>query len=77
MNSKEFIFFLRIIGIILALSSIFFQLPNLIFGTMVKSVEDVQCEWWWYMGELIPHVFTIVVLLWFIIFQVKKMLHRR
>lgn len=77
MVSKECKFAFRIIGIILAINSIFFQVPKLIFGTMVKSEEDIVCEGWYYIAELIPHIFTIVILFWFIIYQIKRMINRK
>jgi len=62
---------LRIILILLGLSSLGFQLVNLIFGTMVKSSSNKQSEFSYYMSEVIPHLFTIIICIWFIMYQIK------
>lgn len=64
----------RVIVILLSLSSIGFQLTNLVFGTMVKSSLNKQSELSYYTTELIPHLFTIVICFWFIIYQIKRLI---
>jgi len=63
--------FLRILLILLGLSSLWFQLVNLFFGTMVKSSLNKQSELTYYMSEFIPHIFTIIICIWFIVHQIK------
>ena len=63
--------FLRIVLILLGLGSFGFQLVNLVFGTMVKSSSDRMNEWSYYLFEFIPHLFTILICIWFVIYQMK------
>jgi hypothetical protein len=71
LNKKSSI--LRILLVVLGIMAFFFQLPNLIFGTMVKSSSYAEPRWFFYLSELIPHLFTLVVIIWFIVYQIKQM----
>lgn len=39
---------------------------------MVKNVSDMQDDYWYYGTELIPHLFTIIIIIWFVVFQIKE-----
>lgn len=77
MVNKELKFAMRIISVILGISALFFQFINLLLGTMVKSSLDVQSEWFYYLTEFIPHLSTIIIIIWFLIFQIKMMIKRK
>ena len=77
MVNKEIKFAIRIISVILGISALFFQFINFILGTMVKSSLDVQSEWSYYLTEFIPHLSTIIIIIWFLIFQIKMMVIRK
>lgn len=77
MDNKVLKIIFRIVAVLLSLGAIFFQLTNLVFGTMVKNVSDVQNNYWYYGTELIPHLFTIFVVIWFALFQIKKIIDRK
>ncbi len=64
----------RIIAILLGICSTGFQIENFVFGTMVKSSLNKQSEWSYYTNEFIPHLFTIVICVWFIIYQIKSIM---
>ena len=52
----------RVVAVLLSLGALFFQLINFVFGTMVKNVSDMQDDYWYYGTELIPHLFTIIII---------------
>ena len=56
----------RVVAVLLSLGALFFQLINFVFGTMVKNVSDMQDDYWYYGTELIPHLFTIIIIIWFV-----------
>ena len=62
----------RVVAVLLSLGALFFQLINFVFGTMVKNVSDMQDDYWYYGTELIPHLFTIIIIIWFVVFQIRK-----
>ena len=53
----------RVVAVLLSLGALFFQLINFVFGTMVKNVSDMQDDYWYYGTELIPHLFTIIIII--------------
>lgn len=61
----------RVIMILLGLSALVFQLVNLVFGTLSKSSLNKSSELQYYMEEFIPHMFTIIICIWFIIYQIN------
>lgn len=77
MANKEIKLAIRIISVMLGISALFFQFINFILGTMVKSSLDVQCEWFYYLTEFIPHLFTLIIIVWFLIFQIRMMIVRK
>lgn len=50
---------------------------NFVFGTMVKNVSDMQDDYWYYGTELIPHLFTIIIIIWFVVFQIRKIINMK
>lgn len=76
MDNKILKNILRIIVVILSLIAFFFQLVNLFLGTMVKNGSEMLNDYWYYGTELIPHVFTIIIIIWFIIFQVREIINK-
>ena len=73
------VFFFKLLLIYnLAISlELFFQLINFVFGTMVKNVSDMQDDYWYYGTELIPHLFTIIIIIWFVVFQIRKIINMK
>jgi uncharacterized membrane protein len=65
----------RVVAVLLSLGALFFQLINFVFGTMVKNVSDMQDDYWYYGTELIPHLFTIIIIIWFVVFQIRKIIN--
>ena len=63
----------RVVAVLLSLGALFFQLINFVFGTMVKNVSDMQD----YGTELIPHLFTIIIIIWFVVFQIRKIINMK
>ena len=53
------------------------ELINFVFGTMVKNVSDMQDDYWYYGTELIPHLFTIIIIIWFVVFQIRKIINMK
>ena len=66
----------RVVAVLLSLGALFFQLINFVFGTMVKNVSDMQDDYWYYGTELIPHLFTIIII-WFVVFQIRKIINMK
>lgn len=64
----------HLILIILGLNAIVFQFVNFIFGTANKSISATPNN---YFEDVIPHLFTIVICLWFIVYQIKSLIVRR
>jgi len=71
MVNKTIKSFLRILLILLALNSLGFQLFNFVLGTMVRSSLDKKSDSIYYVSEFIPHLFTIIICVWFIVHQIK------
>lgn len=67
----------RVVAVLLSLGALFFQLINFVFGTMVKNVSDMQDDYWYYGTELIPHLFTIFIIIWFVVFQIRKIINMK
>lgn len=70
----------RVVAVLLSLGALFFQLINFVFGTMVKNVSDMQDDYWYYGTELIPHLFTIIIIIiiiWFVVFQIRKIINMK
>ena len=61
----------RVVAVLLSLGALFFQLINFVFGTMVKN------DYWYYGTELIPHLFTIIIIIWFVVFQIRKIINMK
>jgi hypothetical protein len=75
MFNKAIVFFLRILLILMGLNTLGFQVFALVFGTMIKSsIPSNQGfnEWNYYIWEFIPHIFTIFICIWFIVFQIRS-----
>ena len=66
----------RVVAVLLSLGALFFQLINFVFGTMVKNVSDMQDDYWYYGTELIPNLFTIIII-WFVVFQIRKIINMK
>lgn len=77
MYNKILRIILRVIAVILSLGAFFFQLANLFFGTMAKNGSDLQNDYWYYGEELIPHLFTIFIIVWFAVFQIRKIINMK
>lgn len=77
MDNKILKNIVRVIAVILSLGAFFFQLVNLVLGTMVKNGSDLQNDYWYYGAELIPHLFTIFIIIWFVVFQIKKIINMK
>jgi hypothetical protein len=61
----------HLILIILGLNAIVFQSVNFIFGTANKSISSTPNN---YFEDVIPHLFTIVICIWFIVCQIKSLI---
>jgi hypothetical protein len=72
MENRNILIAFRILLIVLGIGAFFFQLPNLIFGTMVKSASYSHTECYFYLMELVPHLFTIIIIVWFVAYQIRK-----
>lgn len=77
MVNKEFKFAMRFIFVVLGVSALLFQLIEFILGTMVKSSMGAQSGWFYYLTEFVPHLSTIIILVWFLIYQIKRMIVRK
>ena len=62
MDNKMLKNIVRVIAVILSLGAFFFQLVNLVLGTMVKNGSDLQNDYWYYGAELIPHYLRFLLL---------------
>ncbi len=71
MVNKKYETLFRVIIILLGLCALVFQLVNFVFGTLVKSSLSRHHYLDYYMGEFIPHMFTIIICIWFIIYQIN------
>ena len=34
-------------------------------------------DYWYYGTELIPHLFTIIIIIWFVVFQIRKIINMK
>ena len=64
---------IHLILIILGLNAVVFQFFNFIFGTANKSIysEPKNC-----FEDVIPHLFTIIICIWFIVYQIKLLTNK-
>ncbi len=61
----------KIVLVILGFGALGFQLYHFVFSTMVKikAFGLENC----FMGELVPHVMSIVICIWFIVYKWKSL----
>ncbi len=71
MENNKLKFPLRMVLIVLGLSALGFQLVNFIFGTLVKRSLDRQSELEYYIGQIVPHLATIMICIWFVVHLIK------
>ena len=62
---------LRFILIILGAFSLYFQLVYFLFSTFNRSSNDPKSYFW---SNDMPHFFTMIIILWFLIYQVQKIM---
>ena len=77
MKNKTIIVVSKIMLIVLGIYALFFQLINFFLGTLVKSSLNRQSEWSFYINDFIPHLLTLIICLWFIIYQTKLLLRKK
>ncbi|KAA6302579.1 MAG: hypothetical protein EZS26_001086 [Candidatus Ordinivivax streblomastigis] len=67
---KVFKIVMRILLVLMGLYSSIFQLISFVFSIGNRSIHDGHYP----IGNTIPHAFSIIICIWFVVRQIKKMI---
>jgi hypothetical protein len=70
MKNKIITIVIRLILIVLGISSLVFQTFHFVFSSLSRNSNDVRSR---LFSDTIPHFFTLVICIWFIISQIKSL----
>lgn len=75
--NRKLLIGLRVIFILIGFLSFIFQIFNFMFGTLVRKAMHNQSDMDFYINEVVPHVFTVFICVWFVFYQRNLLLHQK